>query len=74
MIMRELPLQKPRVDTGAIRIGRDAGVFIRGDQCAGYIVALRDSIKLLKKEGDNLEVNTLKDLLKIMEQAENDRD
>jgi len=71
--MREIPPQKPRVDTGALKIGRDAGIFIRGDQCAGYILALKGSIELLKEEGEKLEVDVLQDLLKVMEEAEHDK-
>jgi len=44
--LREFPEQKPRVETGPIRFGNDwPGVFIRGDDCAGYSLALKEMLE-----------------------------
>lgn len=39
--MRQLPEQKERVETGVVCFGDDwPGVFVRGDDCFGYLLAL----------------------------------
>lgn len=52
--VRELPAQKKRVETGAIRFGDDwPGLFVRGDDCMGLVASLSalDSwLKTLPKE------------------------
>lgn len=42
-MIRKLPAVADRVETGAVQFGDDwPGVFIRGDNAAGYALAIRD--------------------------------
>lgn len=51
MDFRQLPEQTPRVETGAIRFGKDwTGTFLRGDDSFGYALQLRYLLTLLKAQ------------------------
>ena len=63
---RVLPKQEPRIETGNIQFGDDwVGLFIRGDNCAGYVWDLQ---MILEDEKVNpiirIRLESLLDLLK----------
>lgn len=62
MSVRVLPEQSPRVETGPVRFGDDwTGVFIRGDNAFGYIMAI-DRALALAAAGEPLTMMRLRSL------------
>lgn len=65
-----LPAQEKRVETGPVQFGNDwQGLFIRGDNAIGYMLALK---KMLEKHppqdiGEKLEQIELQNLCEMLE-------
>jgi len=57
-----------RVETGPTRIGKDhCGLFIRGDNCFGYALALEAILTQREDRVDPLHIHTLQELLEHLQ-------
>lgn len=67
--VRKLPPVRERVETGPVQFGDDwPGVFIRGDNAAGFALALKDLLIASPNEpSDPFSYMTLRGLLDILE-------
>lgn len=67
------PTEQSRVETGIVQFGDDwPGVFIRGDNCMGYLMGLRELLSQLSTENHaaiRINIGIVKGLVRLLESS-----
>jgi len=66
--IRNLPIQDQRIETGVVQFGDDwPGVFIRGDDCFGYVMCFKGLIaKMTDEQKKSFDFKGVKKLFQLL--------